>query len=162
MYPVLAPVLKRSDKYIVFGWNAAKKSVAPALSVSRTINPASELPPPPERLTTRAMIVASPTRGWYTNCIPSAVPHTSVPAPATVKVPFAKLALPARPTVPTSECDQPFGTVVTVKLTPLLFTPPTFTTTAPVVAPVGTATVMLAAVHALAVAWLPLNFTVLL
>jgi len=107
------------------------------------------------------MIVASPTRGWYTKCIPSAVPQTSVPAPATAKVPLAKLALPARPTVPTSVCDQPFGTVVTVKLTPLLFTPPTFTTTFPVVAPVGTVTVMLAAVQVLAVAWVPLNFTVL-
>src|SRR5216683_1696843 len=56
------------------------------------------------------------------------------------------------------------GSVVsawTVKLTPLLATPPTVTTTLPVVAPLGTAAVMLAALQLVAVAAVPLNFTVL-
>jgi hypothetical protein len=54
------------------------------------------------------------------------------------------------------------GAAVTVKLTPLLETPPgTVTTTLPVVAPVGTTAVMLLVVQALiVVAAVPLNFTV--
>jgi hypothetical protein len=51
----------------------------------------------------------------------------------------------------------------TVKLTPPLATPPTVTTTFPVVAPLGTFTVMLVAPQLLAVpALVPLNVTVLL
>jgi hypothetical protein len=50
---------------------------------------------------------------------------------------------------------------VTVKLTPLLATPPTVTTTFPLVAPAGTAAVMLVALQLVAVAETPLNFTVL-
>jgi hypothetical protein len=50
---------------------------------------------------------------------------------------------------------------VTVKLTPLLATPPTVTTTFPVVAPAGTAAVMLVALQLVGVAVVPLNFTVL-
>jgi hypothetical protein len=55
-----------------------------------------------------------------------------------------------------------FGAAVTVKLTPLLATLFTVTTTLPVVAPVGTFTTMLVAVHVLAAAaGVPLNVTVL-
>jgi len=50
---------------------------------------------------------------------------------------------------------------VTVKLTPLLATPPTVTTTFPVVAPAGTAVTMLVALQLVGVATIPLNFTVL-
>src|SRR6266446_6554682 len=50
---------------------------------------------------------------------------------------------------------------VTVKLTPLLATPPTVTTTFPVVAPADTGTTMLAALQLVGVAVTPLNFTVL-
>jgi len=51
----------------------------------------------------------------------------------------------------------------TVNRAPLLACPPTVTTTLPVVAPLGTVTVMLVALHALAVpAETPLNVTVLL
>jgi hypothetical protein len=54
------------------------------------------------------------------------------------------------------------GGVVTVKLTPLLATPFTVTTTLPVVAPVGTLTTMLLAPHVVAVpAFVPLKVTVL-
>jgi hypothetical protein len=51
--------------------------------------------------------------------------------------------------------------VVTVKVTPLLATPPTVTTTLPVVAPLGTATTMLVAVQLVGTPATPLNFTVL-
>src|SRR6266481_971237 len=50
---------------------------------------------------------------------------------------------------------------VTVKLTPLLATPPTVTTTLPVVAPAGTSTTTLVALQLVAVAATPLNVTVL-
>jgi len=48
----------------------------------------------------------------------------------------------------------------TVKLTPLLATPPTVTTTFPVVAPAGTGATMLVAPQLVGVAVVPLNFTV--
>jgi hypothetical protein len=51
--------------------------------------------------------------------------------------------------------------VVTVKLTPLLATPFTFTTTFPVVAPAGTDVAMLVALQLVTVAVVPLNVTVL-
>src|SRR5215469_12120912 len=51
--------------------------------------------------------------------------------------------------------------VLTVKLTPLLATPPTVTTTLPVVAPAGTGTAMLVALQLVGVAVTPLNVTVL-
>jgi hypothetical protein len=55
------------------------------------------------------------------------------------------------------------GAAVTVKLTPLLATPPTVTTTFPLVAPVGTGATMLVAVQfaGVIVAAVPLNVTVL-
>ena len=51
--------------------------------------------------------------------------------------------------------------VVTVKLVPLLATPPTETTTLPVVAPLGTGATTLVALHDVATAAVPLNLTVL-
>jgi len=50
---------------------------------------------------------------------------------------------------------------VIAKFTPLLATPPTVTTTLPVVAPVGTGTTMLVALQLVGVPVVPLNFTVL-
>jgi hypothetical protein len=54
------------------------------------------------------------------------------------------------------------GGTVTVKATPVLARPPTVTTTFPVVAPLGTATVMLVALQFVGVAVVPLKVTVLL
>ena len=66
----------------------------------------------PCTLTTRATIVPSPASGWYTKWNPSeAVIIVPCPAPATVNVPFAKLALPATPTEPMSPSDQMVGRV---------------------------------------------------
>jgi hypothetical protein len=53
------------------------------------------------------------------------------------------------------------GTVVTVKITPLLGTPETVTTTFPVVAPDGTGSTMLLALQLVGVAVVPLKVTVL-
>src|SRR5467141_1982883 len=53
------------------------------------------------------------------------------------------------------------GGGVTVKLTPLPATPPTVTTTFPVVAPLGMGATMLVALQLVGVAVVPLNVTVL-
>ena len=53
------------------------------------------------------------------------------------------------------------GAVETVKLTPLLATPPTVTTTLPVVAPVGTGATIEVALQLVGVAAVPLKVTVL-
>jgi len=51
------------------------------------------------------------------------------------------------------------GGPVTVKSTPLLATPPTVTTTLPVVAPVGTGSVMLVLLQFVVLPFVPLNVT---
>ena len=51
--------------------------------------------------------------------------------------------------------------MVTVKVTPLLATPPTVTTTLPVVAPLGTGAAMLEALQLVGAVAMPLNVTVL-
>ena len=77
---------------------------------------------------------------------------------------FAPLIVTDVPTTP----DVGFRLVmlggggVTAKFIPLLATPPTVTTTFPVVAPVGTAATMLAVLQLDGVAAVPLNFTVLM
>ena len=53
------------------------------------------------------------------------------------------------------------GSVPTVKVTPLLACPPTVTTTWPVVAPVGTVTVIEVSLQVVGVAEVPLKVTVL-
>ena len=97
----------------------------------------------PCTLNTRATIVPSPANGWYTKCNPSElVKKVPCPAPATVNVPFAKLALPATPTEPISPSDQTEGselTAVTVRLTVVVLIrstdePATITVTVPVAA----------------------------
>jgi hypothetical protein len=91
-----------------------------------------------------------------------------VPLNFTVLVPcvapkLAPLIVTDDPTIP----DVGFTLVmfgagtVTVKFTPLLATPPTVTTTLPVVAPAGTGATMLVALQLVGVAAVPLNFTVL-
>jgi hypothetical protein len=91
-----------------------------------------------------------------------------VPLNFTVLVPcvapkFAPLIVTDVPTAP----DVGFRLVMlgaaagTVKLTPLLATPPAVTTTLPVVAPAGTDAAILVALQLVAVAVVPLNFTVL-
>ena len=52
------------------------------------------------------------------------------------------------------------GAATTVKLLPLLATPSAFTTTFPVVAPLGTVTAMLVAFQLVTLAEVPLNVTV--
>jgi hypothetical protein len=82
-----------------------------------------------------------------------------VPWVAPKLVPVIVTAVPTTPLVGDSAVMA--GATVTVKGTPLLASPPTVTTTLPVVAPLGTGTVRLVADHAVGVAVTPLNLTVL-
>src|SRR6059036_3203051 len=90
-----------------------------------------------------------------------------VPLNVTVLVPcvepkFVPVIVTDVPTAP-EVCDSPlmFGVGSTVKLTPLLGTPLTVTTTLPVLAPLGTVATMDVALQLVAVALVPLNVTVL-
>src|SRR5579859_7963929 len=90
----------------------------------------------------------------------------AVPLNATVPLPcvapkFVPLIVTAAPTAPVL-IDRlvMLGAATTVKLTPLLATPLAFTTTLPVVAPLGTVTAMLVALQLVTLAAVPLNATV--
>src|ERR1043166_4369013 len=82
-----------------------------------------------------------------------------VPGVAPKFVPAIMTAVPTGPDVGLSVVIV--GGIVTVKVTLLLTRPPTVTTTGPLVAPLGTGTVMLVPLHAVGVATVPLNVTVL-
>ncbi len=122
----------------------------------------------PPTVTTTFPVVAPVGTGTVILVALQAVTVPAAPLNLTVLVPcvapkFVPVIRTEVPTVP----DVGFKLVmlgagaVTVKLTPLLATPPTVTTTFPVVAPVGTGTVILVALQAVAVPAVPLNLTVL-
>src|ERR1051325_1321386 len=85
--------------------------------------------------------------------------NVTVPAVVPKFVPAIMTAVPTGPDVGLSVVIV--GGIVTVKVTLLLTRPPTVTTTGPLVAPLGTGTVMLVPLHAVGVATVPLNVTVL-
>jgi hypothetical protein len=89
----------------------------------------------------------------------------AVPLKVTVLVPWlAPKVLPVIVTAAPAGADAGDRLVMegaTVKLTPLLASPPTVTTTLPVVAPLGTVTPMLLALQLSMMAAVPLNVTVL-
>ena len=95
---------------------------------------------------------------------------TEAVVPLNFTVPFPCVDPKAVPVIVTAAPTAPevgdklvmLGAATTVKVTPLLATPPTVTTTLPVVAPVGTVTTIdVAPQLVIAVAVVVLNFTVL-
>jgi hypothetical protein len=122
----------------------------------------------PPTVTTTLPVVAPAGTGTTMLVALQLVGVAAVPLNVTALVPcvapkFAPLIVTEAPTIP----DVGFKPVmlgagtVTVKLTPLLATPPTVTNTVPVVAPAGTGATMLVALQLVGVAAIPLNFTVL-
>src|SRR5438552_9093242 len=122
----------------------------------------------PPTVTTTFPVVAPLGTGTTMLVALQLVGVAAVPLNVTVLVPcvapkFAPVIVTDAPTNP----DVGFRPVtlgpglVTVKLTPLLATPPTVTTTFPVVAPLGTGTTILVALQLVGVAAIPLNVTVL-
>jgi len=84
-----------------------------------------------------------------------------VPCVAPKFAPVIATEVPTRPDVGLRLEMVGAAAVVTVNVIPLLATPPTVTTTLPVVAPAGTGTTMLVAPQLVGVAAVPLNLTVL-
>ena len=76
-------------------------------------------------------------------------------------VPVIVTDVPTGPLVGARLVRLGVGVGTTVNATPLLATPPTVTTTFPVVAPAGTGTTMLVADHVVGVLIVPLKVTVL-
>jgi hypothetical protein len=122
----------------------------------------------PPTVTTTLPVVAAAGTGTTMLAALQLLGVPAVPLNFTVLVPWVapKLVPVIVTDVPTTP-DVGFRLVmlgpgtVTVKLTPLLATPPAVTTTLPVVAPAGTGTLMLVALQLVGVAAIPLNFTVL-
>jgi hypothetical protein len=121
----------------------------------------------PPTVTTTLPVVAPDGTGTTMLVFDQLVGVAVVPLKVIVLVPFVEPKF-----VPVTVIDVPTGPFVgarvvmlggtlTVKLKPLLATPPTLTTTLPVVAPVGTGTVILVADQLVGVAVVPLNVTVL-
>lgn len=83
------------------------------------------------------------------------------PCDAPKFVPLIVTKVPTGPEVGLRPVILGPGAEVTVKVEPLLATPPTVTTTGPVVAPPGTGTLMLVSLQFVGDAAVPLNVTVL-
>src|SRR6202162_2684276 len=94
-------------------------------------------------------------------CVPAVPLNITVLVPGVVPK-FVPVIVTDVPTVPAvGDKVVMLGVALTVKLTPLLATPPTVTTTFPVAAPLGTGATMLVALQLVCVAAVPLNITVL-
>src|SRR5713226_3516958 len=119
----------------------------------------------PPTVTTTAPVVAPAGTGATMLVALQLVGVAAVPLNVTVLVPWVApnvvpLIVTESPTTP-EVGDRLLIFGPTVKITPLLADPPTVTTTAPVVAPAGTGTAMLAAPQLVGVAAVPLKVTVL-
>jgi hypothetical protein len=122
----------------------------------------------PPTVTTTLPVVAPDGTGTTMLVFDQLVGVAVVPLKVIVLVPFVEPKF-----VPVTVTDVPTGPLVgkrlvsvgagrvTVKVSALLATPPTVTTTLPVVAPIGAGTVILVADQLVGVAVVPLNFTVL-
>jgi hypothetical protein len=157
-----------STKYLVFTvlcFNGPIEEPDPLETVKLT--PLLATPP---TVTTTFPVVA-PAGTATTMLVPLQLVGTAaVPLNVTVLVPcvppkFAPAIVTDAPTNPEVGFRLamlgPVTAGVTVKFTPLLATPPTVTTTFPVVAPAGTAATILVALQLVAAAAVPLNVTVL-
>ena len=141
--------------------------VSPQIDVTVKLNPL--LATPPTVTTTFPVVAPVGTVATMLVAFQLVIVVAVVPLNVTVLVPcvapkFVPVIVTDAPTTP----DVGLRLVIvgvpvdTVKLTPLLATPPTVTTTFPVVAPAGTGTTMLVALQlVIVVAVVPLNVTVL-
>jgi hypothetical protein len=131
------------------------------------MNGTGELARPPTVTTTLPLIAPAGT-GTTMLVADHDVGVATVPLKVTVLVPVVAPKL--LPVIVTTVATGPLdgerlvmtGCKITVYGNPLLASPPTVTTTLPVVAPAGTGTTMLFADHDVGVAAVPLNVTVLL
>src|SRR6185369_13088406 len=165
LVPLVAP--KLVPVTVTDAPTAALVGFTPVIAgVGRTVNATPLLATPPT-VTTTFPVVAPAGTGTTMLVADQVVGVAVVPLKVIVLVPFVAPKL-----VPVTVTDAPTAALVgfrfvtvavgrTVKLTPLLATPPTVTTTLPVVAPAGTGTTMLVADHVVGVAVVPLKVMVL-
>src|SRR5204863_332392 len=136
------------------------------VAVGSTVKVTPLLATPPT-VTTTLPVVAPAGTGTTMLVADQLVGVAVVPLNVTVLVPLvapkvAPAIVTAAPTTPlVGERVVIVGGTITVNETPLLASPPTVTTTLPVVAPAGTGTTMLVADQLVGVAVVPLNVTVL-
>src|SRR5947209_1464667 len=134
--------------------------------VGKTVN-ATPLLATPLTVTTTLPVVAPAGTGTTRLVADQLVGVAVVPLNFTVLVPcvtpkLVPVIVMDTPTAPlVGASDVMVGVGNTVNASPLLATPPTVTTTLPVVAPAGTGTTMLVADHEVGVPAVPLNVTVL-
>jgi hypothetical protein len=133
-----------------------------------TVNKTPLLATPPTVTTTLPVVAPVGTAAAILVALQDVIAVAAVPLKVTVLVPFV-----APKVDPAITMDEPIiplvgdrlvmaGGVPTVKALPLLATPPTVTTTLPVVVPVGATAVILVALHdVIVVAAVPLKVTVL-
>src|SRR6202158_3171002 len=138
-----------------------------ALGFDATVNATPLLATPPTVTTTVPVVAPTGTGTTRLGAAP-VVGAAAVPLNLTVLVPcvvpkFTPVIVTGVPTTPDVGVRRVrLGAgAVTVKLMPLLAEPPTVTTTVPVVAALGTGTLMLVALQLVGVAVVPLNMTVL-
>ncbi len=142
-------------KFVMLGAGTVTVNVTPLLATPPTVT--TTLPVAAPFGTGTTMLVALQLVG-----VP-AVPSNFtvlVPCVAPKFVPVIVTDVPTGPDVTLKFVMLGAG-VVTVNVTPLLATPPTVTTTLPVVAPFGTATTILVALQLVGAPAVPSNFTVL-
>ena len=136
-----------------------------AVVVTVNITPLLATPP---TVTTTFPVVAPLGTGTTITVALQLVGTPAVPLNVTVLVPcvapkFVPVIVTEVPTGPDVTLRLPMlgAAVVTVNITPLLATPPTVTTTFPVVAPLGTGTTITVALQLVGTPAVPLNVTVL-
>src|SRR5208337_358295 len=150
-----------TDKLVMLGAggvtvNATPPLVPPDVVTVTLFDPVAALAP----IVNVAVICVALTTVTLLTVIPLLPGLTVAPLMKFVPVRVTGTAAPCAPLLGLTPVSV--GTdAVTVNATPLLATPPTFTTTFPLVAPLGTVTVMLVALQLVAVAAVPLNVTVL-
>jgi hypothetical protein len=135
-----------------------------ALAFTVNVTPLLATPP---TVTTRLPVVAPLGTGTTMFVALQLVGVPAVPLNVTVLVPwlapkFAPAIVTTAPTAPDVGLKlEILGVLPTVKVIALLATPPTVTTTAPVLAPLGTGTVIALALQDVGVPAVPLKVTVL-
>src|SRR5438034_7203832 len=147
------------------GPNTGDKLLIPGEELTVKLRPLLSTPP---TVTTMLPVVAPAGTGTRIEVAPqlsgiAAVPlNVTVLAPCVVPklLPLSVTAVPMPPCL--GEPEAMVGPVITVNEVGLLSVPPTLTTTFPVVAPVGTGTMIDLSVQLVADATVPLNATVLL
>src|SRR5262249_34131088 len=145
---------------VVIGPIVGERLVIVAVTAAVTVTPLLARPP---TVTTTLPVVAPAGTGTAMLVADHVVGVAVVPLNVTVLVPF--VAPKFVPVIVTDVATGPLvgerlvivGGTVTVNETPLLASPPTVTTTLPVVAPAGTGTATLASDHDVPAARVPLN-----